>query len=389
VKVLKGTFRTGSATSIPRKVLVVLQFTVSIALIIGTVTIYLQIQHTKNRPLGYDNSGLVYLDIKTNEIHNHFESLRDRLISSGAVVEVAESNAPVTRSGPNVVGWTWKDKDPAFMEQFSAEWVSPEYGKTIGWELSAGRVFSRENINDQRGVIINESAVEYMKLEDPVGQVITSEEGAGTFTILGVVKDLVVGSPYLPSTPTLYLPLTWTGNAVTLKLNPQQNPQASLKTIQVAISEFAPASPFEYKFADEQYAIKFNSEVRIGNLSTAFSVLSVFISCLGLLGMASFTTEQRTKELGIRKVLGASSINLWQMLSRDFVVMVMIACFIAIPGSFYLMNNWLQGYAYRTELSVWMFAAVGVGALLMTLSVVSIQTVKAVLNSPVTSLRSE
>lgn len=332
---------------------------------------------------------MIYLDIKTTEIHDHFESLRDRLISLGAVIEIAESSDPVTRSGPNVVGWTWKGKDPAFMEQFSAAWVSPEYGKTIGWELSAGRDFSRENISDRRGVIINESAVEYMKLDDPVGQVITSEEGAGTFTILGVVKDLVVGSPYLPSTPTLYLPLTWTGNAITVRLNPQQNTQASLKAIQTAFGEFAPASPFEYKFVDELYAVKFNNELRIGNLSTAFSVLSVFISCLGLLGMASFTAEQRTKELGIRKVLGASSINLWQMLSKDFVVLVTIACFIAIPISFYLMDSWLQGYVYRTELPVWMFAAVSVGALLMTLSIVSIQTVKAVLNSPVKSLRSE
>jgi ABC-type antimicrobial peptide transport system permease subunit len=174
-----------------------------------------------------------------------------------------------------------------------------------------------------------------------------------------------------------------------MAVNPQQNTQASLKAIQTALGEFAPASPFEYKFVDELYAVKFNNEVRIGNLSTAFSVLSVFISCLGLLGMASFTAEQRTKELGIRKVLGASSINLWQMLSKDFVVLVTIACFIAIPISFYLMDTWLQGYVYRTELPVWMFAAVGVGALLMTLSIVSIQTVKAVLNSPVKSLRSE
>jgi ABC-type antimicrobial peptide transport system permease subunit len=389
VKVLKGTFRAGSAAAIPRRVLVVLQFTVSIALIIGTVTVYLQIQHTKNRPLGYDNDGLIYLDMKTTEIHDHFESVRDRLISRGAVVEMAESHGPVTRSGPNIVDWTWKDKDPAFMEQFSAEWVSPEYGKTIGWELLAGRDFSRENISDQTGVIINEAAAEYMKLDDPVGEVITSEGGAGTFTILGVVKNLVVGSPYLPSTPTLYLPLTWTGNAVTVRLNPKQNTQTALNAIQTVFSESAPASPFEYKFVDEQYAIKFNNEVRIGNLSTVFSFLSVLISCLGLLGMASFVAEQRTRELGIRKILGASTVNLWQMLSKDFVVLVLIACFIAIPISFYLMDNWLQGYAYRTELSVWMFAAVGMGAILMTLSIVSIQTVKAVLGSPVKSLRSE
>lgn len=389
VKVLKGTFRAGRAASAPRKVLVVLQFTVSIALIIGTSTVYLQIQHSKNRPLGYDNGGLIYLDMKTNEIHDHFESVRNRLISSGAIVEMTESQSPVTRSGPNIVGWTWKGKDPAFMEQFSADWISPEYGETIGWEIIAGRDFSRENVSDQKGVIINESAVKYMQLKDPIGEVIISDEGARTFTILGVVKDLVVGSPYLPSTPTIYFPLTWTGNAVTLRLNPERNTQESLKAIQTTFNAFAPASPFEYKFVNEQYAIKFNNEVRIGDLSTAFSLLSVIISCLGLLGMASFIVEQRTKELGIRKVLGASAAKLWQMLSMDFVVLVTIACFIAIPIAFYFMDIWLEGYAYRTELSVWMFATVAAGALLMTLSIVSIQTVKAVLNSPVKSLRSE
>jgi putative ABC transport system permease protein len=389
VKVLKGTFRAGRAASIPRKVLVVVQFTVSITLILGTAIVYLQIQYTENRPLGYDNDGLIYMNIKTNEIHDHFESVRDKLISSSAIVEMSESQIPVTRSGPNIVGWTWKGKDPAFMEQFSADWVSPEYGETIGWELTAGRNFSRENISDQKGVIINESAVKYMQLKDPIGEVIISDEGSHTFTILGVVKDLVVGSPYLPSTPTIYFPLTWTGNAVTLRLNPERNTQESLKTIQTVFNEFAPASPFEYKFVNEQYAIKFNNEVRIGDLSTAFSLLAVIISCLGLLGMASFMVEQRTKELGIRKVLGASAANLWQLLSKEFVVLVLIACFIAIPVSFYFMDFWLQGYAYRTELSVWMFTTVGLGALLMTLSIVSTQTIKAVMGSPVKSLRSE
>ncbi|HZY82102.1 MAG TPA: ABC transporter permease [Cyclobacteriaceae bacterium] len=389
VKVLKGTFRASRAASIPRKVLVVLQFTVSIALMIGTTTVYLQIQHTKNRPLGYDNDGLIYFDMKTNEIHGHFESVRNKLISSGAIVEMTESQSPVTRSGPNIVGWTWKGKDPAFMEQFSADWISPEYGKTIGWELIAGRDFSRENVSDQKGIVINESAVKYIGLKDPIGEVIISDEGARTFTILGVVKDLVVGSPYLPSTPTIYFPLTWTGNAVTLRLNPERNTQESLKTIQTAFNEFAPTSPFEYKFVNEQYAIKFNNEVRIGDLSTAFSLLSVIISCLGLLGMASFMVEQRTKELGIRKVLGASATNLWQLLSKEFVVLVLIACFIAFPVSSYFMDSWLQRYTYRTELSVWMFAAVGLGALLMTLSIVSTQTIKAVLGAPVKSLRSE
>lgn len=166
VKVLKGTFRAGRAASVPRKVLVVLQFTASIALIIGTATVYLQVQHTKNRPLGYDNEGLIYVDMKTNEIHGHFESVRNKLISSGAIVEMTESQSPVTRSGPNIVGWTWKGKDLAFMEQFSADWVSPEYGETIGWELTAGRNFSRENGGDKyANDVVRSNIIQYERTQ--------------------------------------------------------------------------------------------------------------------------------------------------------------------------------------------------------------------------------
>jgi putative ABC transport system permease protein len=386
-KVLKGPFKAGRFASIPRQVLVVLQFTVSVTLIIGTIVVYQQIQHAKSRPIGYNRNGLITLEVRTPEIHDHFEIVRERLIASEAVEEMAESNTSIITGGPNIVGIHWKDKDPGLKEQFKVEWISSEYGKTVGWEFTDGRDFSRETISDQSGVILNEASVSYMGLKKPVGEIITLE--GRDFTVLGVIKDVVVGSPYQPATPTLYMPLTWVGSVVSLKLNPTLRTQAALEKIQAVLKEFAPATPFDYKFVDEQYARKFNNEVRIGQLASVFAFLAILISCLGLFGMASFVAEQRTKEMGIRKVLGASVANLWQLLSKDFVVLVIISCVIAIPVSFYLMNNWLQGYEYRTEISVWIFAAACLGALFITVLIVSFQTFKTAITNPVKSLRSE
>jgi ABC-type antimicrobial peptide transport system permease subunit len=184
------------------------------------------------------------------------------------------------------------------------------------------------------------------------------------------------------------MPLTGTG-MVSFKLNPDQSTQAAIDQIQSVFKEFAPDVPFDYKFVDEQYAYKFSNEVRIGQLASIFATLAILISCLGLFGMASFVAEQRTKEMGIRKVLGASMVDLWQMLSRDFVVLVVISCVIAVPVSLYFMNDWLQGYEYRTEISAWIFVTASSGALLITLLIVSFQTLKAAITNPVKSLRSE
>jgi ABC-type antimicrobial peptide transport system permease subunit len=185
------------------------------------------------------------------------------------------------------------------------------------------------------------------------------------------------------------MPLTWTGNIVSLKLDPDQSTQVALDKVHSVFKEFAPDVSFDYKFVDEQYAFKFSNEVRIGQLASVFATLAIVISCLGLFGMASFVAEQRTKEMGIRKVLGASMVDLWQMLSKDFVVLVLISCLIAIPASFYFMNGWLQRYEYRTEISAWIFVTASVGALLTTLLIVSFQTFKAAITNPVKSLRSE
>lgn len=387
VKVLKGTFRVGRFASLPRQVLVVLQFTVSVTLIIGTVIVYRQIQYTKDRPVGYSRDGLIYLNMKTTEIHDHFDVVRNELIKSGAVADMAESNSSVIRYGANFGGFDWKGKDPNLSDVFAIEWVTPEYGKTVGWQFTAGRDFSRGNATDQLGFVINESAVKYMGLEDPAGEIVKWD--GRNWTILGVVKDMVVESPYEPTRPAIYMPLVWPGSVVSLKINPTLGTQEALAKIESVFKEYVPGMPFDYKFADEQYAKKFNNEVRIGTLASVFAGLAILISCLGLFGLASFVAEQRTKEIGIRKVLGASVMNLWKMLSRDFVILVVLSCLIAIPIAYYFLHEWLQEYDYRTEISWWIFAVTGMAAVTITLLTVSYQAVKAGLMNPVKSLRSE
>jgi putative ABC transport system permease protein len=387
VKVLKGTFRTGRFASLPRKVLVVCQFTVSVSLIIGTIVVYQQIQHTKNRSVGYDREGLIYINMKTPDIHEHFTTVRNQLLHSGAVVEMAESNSPIVKYSSNYSDLDWRGKDPDFFYHFAIEWVSPEYGKAVGWQFDLGRDFSRDIKSDLDGIVINESAAKYMDLDDPVGEVVEWQDRK--FTILGVVKDMVVESPYQSTRPAIYMPLAWYGSAVLLKINPEVRTADAISMIQKVWRHYVPGMPFEYNFADEQYAKKFSNEVRIGKLASVFAVLAIFISCLGLFGLASFVTEQRTKEIGIRKIVCASLYNVWGMLTRDFVVLVLISFFISIPIAYYYLDQWLQQYEYRTEISWWIFAATGIGSLVITLMTVSFQAIKAAMMNPVKSLRSE
>lgn len=387
VKVLKGTFRVGRFATIPRKVLVVMQFAVSVTLIIGTIVVYQQIQFAKERPVGYNREGLIYLNMKTNEIHEHFDVVRNELITSGAVLEIAESNISVVSIGPGNGGVDWKGKKPGYLDQFNMDWVSPEYGKTVGWQFVAGRDFSRAIESDKTGIVINESAVKYMGLDEPVGEILRWQNQ--DFTILGVVKDMVVGSPYQSTQQRIYMPLGWPGNVVSIRINPERSTHEALATIQSVFKQHVPGMPFDYYFADEQYAKKFDTEVRIGKLASVFAALAILISCMGLFGLASFVAEQRTKEIGIRKIVGASVYSLWGMLSKDFVVLVVISCAIAIPLAYYYLNSWLQQYEYRTEISLWIFGATGIGALLITLTTVSFQAIKAAMMNPVKSLRSE
>ena len=385
VKVLKGTFRAGRSASIPRQVLVVVQFTVSIIFIIGTMIVFRQVQFAKSRPVGYTRDGLLFIRPYSEDFHRHFAAMRNDLLQTGVITEMAESGSQIMQSGRTSGGFDWKGKDPNMADEFATFAVSPEFGKTVGWQIIDGRDFSRTSVTDSAGLILNEAAVKYMGLKNPVGQIVTWDK---KYTILGVTKDIIVGSPYDPVKQTVFHINTEPG-FLNIRLNPVVSPHEALIKIATVCKKYDPAAPFDYKFVDEEYAVKFASEERTGKLTSLFASLAIFISCLGLFGLASFVAEQRLKEIGIRKLLGASVFNLWRLLSKDFVVLVIISFLIAAPAAYYFLYNWLQNYQYRTEISWWIFAVAGVGALLITLLTVSFQAIKAAIANPVKGLRTE
>jgi ABC-type antimicrobial peptide transport system permease subunit len=391
IKVLKGTIRLGKYAAVPRKVLVVVQFTVSVILIIGTVIVFQQIKHAQNRPVGYNRSSLLRISMDDPNFSNKKEVLRAELLASGAVSDVAFSGMPLTAIWDNWGGFRWKGKNPESESSFSVSWINEDFGKTIGWKVKQGRDYSKEYATDSAAVIINESAANYLGLKNPIGEFITHEESGQRRQIIGVVSDLIANSPYEPVKIGFYWlekNLNHLGQ-LQLKISPNLSAGEALTKIEAIQKKLVPSAPFQYNFVDDEYGKKFSSEQRIGKLAAIFAVLAIFISCLGLFGMASFVAEQRTKEIGIRKVLGASVSNLWQMLSKDFVLLVLLSCLIASPIAYYYLNNWLTNYNYHIEISWWIFAASALGALGITLLTVSFQAIKAALMNPVKSLKSE
>jgi len=386
VKVLKGSFKMGKLASLPRKVLVVFQFAISIFLIIGTIVVYKQIQFAQGRPLGYTADGLITVGVNS-ERHKHFEAIRTELKTENAIVELAESGSPTTEVWNTNGGFDWEGKDPNLAVDFPNNAVTYEYGKTIGWQITTGRDFSRDFATDSTAFILNESAVKFIGLKDPLGKIL--KWNGENYTVIGVVKDILVQSPYTPVRPAMWHLSENSENVFIIKLNPNRNAQESLSKVEEVFKKFDPTSPFDAGFVDEAFAQKFGNEKRIGTLAAFFAALAVLISCLGLFGLASFVAEQRTKEIGIRKVMGASVNNLWQMLSKDFVVLVIIASVIAIVFAYFYYKNWLEGFEYRTTISWWIFALTALGALIITLITVSFQAIKAALMSPINSLRSE
>jgi ABC-type antimicrobial peptide transport system permease subunit len=300
---------------------------------------------------------------------------------------MAESISPTTAVWNTNGDFNWEGKDPNLAVDFPNNGVSYEYGKVIGWKIKEGRDFSRDFATDSTAFILNEAAVKYLGWEKPVGKTLTWE--GIPFKVIGVVYDILVESPYAPVRASLFHIDRNNMNVIQMKINPNLSPADALSKIERTFRKFDPASVFEFSFVDETYAKKFGEEERIGKLATCFAVLAIFISCLGLFGLASFVAEQRTKEIGIRRVLGATIVNVWHLLSKQFAALVLISLFIALPLGYYFMNNWLSNYQYRTGISWWIFAAAGIGALGIALLTVSFQAIKAALANPVKSLRSE
>jgi putative ABC transport system permease protein len=386
VQVLKSRVVTGRWASLPRRALVVLQFTVSLTLIICTSIVYRQILYTEDRPVGYSRSGLITLDINTPDLGNHRDAIRTALLQKNLASNVAFSNMSLTDfNDGNGLDWPGKTPDQNTI-MFRNVNISPDYGRTIGWAITQGRDLSPDMATDSAGMIINAAAAKAIGIRNIVG---TNVKFFGMpYHIVGVSADMVNVSPSDTIEPAIFLGGRYTGKYI-IRINPRLSAHTALSGMETIFKTFNPAGLFIYHFVDDDYSAKFKSAENIGNLAAIFTALAIFISCLGLFGLASFIAERRTKEIGIRKVLGARVANLWGMLSKDFLLLVSLSFIIAIPLSAWGMEKLLHQYTYRADLSWWIFAAACVGILLITLATVSYQALRAALANPTKSLRTE
>jgi len=393
VFVLKGLkIKTGSAAFI-RKGLVVLQFTVSIILIVSTIIIYQQIQHVKSRDLGFNKNNLLSVNV-VGDIAKNYLAIKQELVQTGAVESVALSDHATIYGGNNTSGLTWDGKTTSAEILISTRYVTPGFMNTSGMQVLEGRDFeSTDSIFTKRiNVIITKSFERLMGKGNAVGKLIWYEgDTSGTAAnIIGVINDYVYGNMYTKSDPVMFIctaPQNTTLMYVRLKQG--QNVERALAQIQTIMKKENPSYPFTYQFVDDQFNQMFLSEMLISKLSRVFAVLAIVISCLGLFGLAAYTAERRTKEIGIRKVLGASVSGIAALLSKDFLQLVAISCLVAFPIAWWMMHKWLQDYDYRITIGWWVFLMAAVMALLIALITISFQSVKTALMNPVKSLRSE
>jgi putative ABC transport system permease protein len=389
IKVLKGTFKAAHAVVTPRKVLVVLQFTFAIALIICTIVVTHQIKYAQNREAGYNKDRLVYTFIQGDN-EKHYDAIKNELISSGAAVSVTKSMSPITDSWSDGWGYTWPGSKPGDNKidfiRFSSD---ADFVKTMGVQLVAGRDIDIKNYpGDSTSMLLNETAVEVMKLKNPVGTIIKEDDGR-QWTVTGVIKDFVFQSPYQKVQQLMVSgPGSWF-NVIHYKLNPALSTEKALQSARQVFNKYNPQYGFDYHFVDEGYAQKFNEEKRIGTLAGLFAGLTIFISCLGLFGLATYMAENRIKEIGVRKVLGASVGSITTLLSKDFLKLVIISFVIASPLAWYAMNQWLQTYTYRVSVEWWVFALTALLSVVIAIVTVSFQAIKAAIANPVKSLRTE
>ncbi|SOE22049.1 ABC-type transport system, involved in lipoprotein release, permease component [Spirosomataceae bacterium TFI 002] len=386
VKVLKGTFKASRFVALPRKALVVVQFTVSIGLIIGTLVVFQQINFAKNRALGYSQDNLIYIRV-TPQTHQNFEAIKTELKNAGHIEEMAASSTPPTYIGSTTTGIDWDGRDNSQSLEVPFFYVSEDYGKTIDWEIIQGRDFSKDFDDERKSFIVNEAAAALFNKDNVIGQM-TRWDGE-SFEIVGVVKNMIIDSPYEQSKPMFYLVDNSGMQLFDLKLSGDKSIDKSLAGVESIFQKFDPETPFSYEFVDEAYATKFDILRRLSKLINIFATLAILISCLGLFGLASFMAKQRSKEIGVRKVLGATVANLWAMLSKDFIILICISMLIAAPLSAYFMTDWLSSFDYKTDIAWWTFAVTGFGALAITLATVSYQSIKAAIVNPVESLKSD
>ena len=389
VKVLKGTFKTSRFKVFNlRKILVVVQFSLAILLIISTIITRQQTEYAQNRDKGFDENNLVYITIN-DEMKAHFQVIKRELLDEGIATSVTQSLGHMAKISSDGWGFSWdgsteKDKKQDFI------WLSSDadFVKTMGVQLVAGRDIDAYNYpTDSTAILLNEKAVQTMGLKNPIGAIIRN--GLDQWHVVGVVKDFIMGSPYQSIDPLMVQGPVSGFNYINIRLNPNNSVSANLKKMEVIFKKNNPLFPFEYFFTDEAYGRKFKTEQTIGELGGVFSGLTILIACLGLFALAAYTTEARRKEIGIRKVLGASVYVVAFMVSKDFLKLVVISFIIASPLAWLHMSEWLGDYQYRISIEWWVFARVGVAAIFIALITVGFQAIKAAIANPVKSLRTE
>ena len=385
--VLKGTFHKADTLITPRKVLVVVQFSVAIILITSTLIISQQLDKVQNRQLGYSKDNLIYTFLE-GDIDKNYELIKKELLKSGAASSITKTSSPITESWSNTWGFEWSGKnenDKTIVLRLIADDVVAE---TMGLELLSGRDLNLQEFpTDSTAVLLNESAVSLMGFNEPLGQII--KDNGIEWHVVGVVKDFVFNSPFQKIEPLVIEGAKGWFNVMHMKLNEANSTSENLAIVENIYKKYNPEYPFDFEFVDGEYAEKFSDQQRTGKLATLFTLLTILISCLGLFGLASYMAENRIKEVGIRKVLGASVTTIVTLLSKDFLKLVAISILIAIPIAWYYMSNWLEEFDFRISISVWVFAIAGGLTLVIALVTVSFQAIKAARANPVKSLRSE
>jgi len=396
VAVLKGQ-RIGlnNGAGFIRKALVVTQFTVSVILIVCTVIIYQQVQHIKDRDLGYNRQELLYTSL-TGNLAEHFNAMKAGLLQTGVVENAALTESPPLQMWSTTTSdmLTWEGGDPGKKIRINWEGASPEYLPTMGLQLVAGRNFHPDIHSDSGNVIINQSFATIMGKAGRVGALITyGDTSKRYYHVIGIVKDYLFNDLAGTSIPPLMMSCDPEVNGnysfLTIRLKPSKDLTAQLAKMEAVMRSDNPGYPFDFQFVDEQFNQQFQWQAHIGTLAGVFSVLAVLISCLGLFGLAAYTAERRTKEIGIRKVLGASVSGLAALLSAEFLKLVALSCLIAFPVAWWVMHGWLADFPYRTAIHWWVFGLAGVAAVAITLLTVSWQAIRTALSNPVESLRAE
>lgn len=388
VMVLKGLkLKSGSSAGFIRKTLVVTQFSVSIILIISTILIYQQIQHAKDRDLGYNKNNLVFMGLQ-GKLRDNFGPIKNDLLQAGFAENASLSSQNELQYGSNSGDFGWEGKDPSKTLLVSIVYVSPEYLSTAGMKLKEGRDFYSDAAVDSNNIIINETLAKSMNTKNILGSIITRGSGE-KFTVVGVVKDFIYNNMYTAPAPLVFFCHPEYTSFLSIRFRPNSNIQTDISRMESIIKKYNPGYPVEYKFVDDEFDQYFKGETLIGKLAGIFAVLAIIISCLGLFGLSAYTAEKRTKEIGIRKVLGGSAAGMARLLSKDFLLLVAISCIIAFPVAWWIMHSWLQDYEYRIQISWWIFIEAGLLAIAIALITVSFQAIKAAIANPVKSLRTE